>query len=146
MQLEYIEKHHGKPADFLYAVACAPYFAPGKDETDPAKKKWYTQREDVTVDSICERLLARTATSGNDNVKAFHKLARKYGLKSVAYEGGLDLQQFANAVDIKIASQYDQRAGLAIEDYLNHWYKGGGDALFYFNLSGKYSKWGYWGL
>jgi hypothetical protein len=145
-QLEYIEKYHGPPAKFIYAIASAPYFAPGRDETDPAKKKWYTQRDDVSVDGICDRLLARTATSANDNVKAFHALARKYGLKSFAYEGGLDLQQFSNAVDIKIKSQYDPRAGLAVEDYLNHWYAGGGDALFYFTLSCKYSKSGYWGL
>jgi hypothetical protein len=145
-QLEYIAKYHGEPAKFIYAIASAPYFAPGRDETDPAKKKWYTQRADVSVDGICERLLARTATSANDNVKAFHALARKYGVKSFAYEGGLDLQQFSNAVDIKIKSQYDPRAGLAVEDYLNHWYRGGGDALFYFTLSSKYSKTGYWGL
>jgi hypothetical protein len=146
MQLEYIEKHHGPPANFIYAVACAPYFAPGRDETDPARKKWYTQRADVSVDGICDRLLARTATSANDNVKAFHALARKYNLKSFAYEGGLDLQQFPNALDLKIASQYDPRAGIAVEDYLNHWYRGGGDAMFFFTLSCKYTKWGYWGL
>ena len=49
-------------------------------------------------------------------------------------------------LDIKIASQYDPRTGQAVEDYLNHWYAGGGDAMFYFTLSCKYSKSGYWGL
>jgi hypothetical protein len=145
-QLEFIDKYFGPPSQFIYAVAGAPYFAPGKDENDPAKKKWYTERPDVTVDGICDRLLARTATSANDNVKAFHALARQYNVKSFAYEGGLDLQQFSSNVDIKMASQYDPRAGAAVEDYLNHWYTAGGDALFYFTLSCKYSKSGYWGL
>jgi hypothetical protein len=146
MQLEYVEKYFGPPAKFFYAIAGAPYFSPGKDETDPEKKKWFTQRGDVTVDAICERLLARTSVAASENVKAFHALARKYGLKSFAYEGGLDLQQFGNNLDVKIASQYDLRSGRAIEDYLNRWYDGGGDAMFYFTLSCKYSKNGYWGL
>jgi hypothetical protein len=145
-QLQYVEKYHGQPKDFFYAVACAPYFSPGRDELDPAKKKWFTDRKTITVDEICDRLLARTATSQNEKVKGFHELARQYGVKSFGYEGGLDLQQQAHNVDVKIASQYDPRAGLAVEDYLNKWYEGGGDAMFYFTLSCKYSKSGYWGL
>ena len=145
-QLEYVEKYHGPPNKFFYAVACAPYFSPGRDELDPLKKKWFTDRKVITVDEICDRLLARTETSRNEKVAAFHELARKYGLKSFAYEAGLDLQQQAHNVDVKIASQYDPRTGQAVEDYINNFFAGGGDALFYFNLSCKYSKSGYWGL
>ena len=146
MQLEYVDKYFGPPGQFFYAIAGAPYFSPGRDENDPTKKHWYTERDDVTVDGICARLLARTDVSKNDYVQAFHALARKYGLKSFAYEGGLDLQQSSKLVELKIASQYDPRTGIAVENYLNNWFTGGGDALFYFNLSCKYSKSGYWGL
>jgi hypothetical protein len=146
MQLDYVAKYHGEPQKFLYAVAGAPYFSPGRDEEDPAKKKWYTERKDVTVDGICDRLVAKSHGGANDNVKAFNALARSYGLKSFAYEGGLDLQQFNSNVDVKIASQYDLRTGRAIEDYLNQFYATGADAMFYFTLSCKYSKNGYWGL
>lgn len=155
MQLEYVEKYHGSPSQFFYAVAGAPYFSPGRDETDPAKKKkkkWYTERPDVTVDGICERLLAKSGISCGENVQAFHKLAKKYGLKSFAYEGGLDLQQFNSNVPVKVASQYDLRTGGAIEDYLTKFYtgpadgSGGGDAMFYFTLTSRYTKNGYWGL
>jgi hypothetical protein len=149
MQLEYVEKYHGPPSQFFYAVAGAPYFSPGRDEQDPTpdpKKRWYTQRPDVTVDGLCERLLARTGVAANDNVKAFHALAKRYGLKSFAYEGGLDLQQFDSNVPIKIASQYDPRTGQAIEDYLTRFYESGGDAMFYFTLTSRYQKNGYWGL
>ena len=146
MQLEYVEKYFGPPSQFFYAVAGAPYFSPGKDEADPAKKKWFTERDDITCDQICDRLMARTGTSANDNVKAFHALAAKYHLRTFAYEGGLDLQQFNKHLDMKIASQYDPRAGAAVEDYLNKWYSAGGDAMFYFDLSGRYTKSGYWGL
>ena len=44
MQLEYIQKYFGPPSQFIYAVASAPYFGCGRDENDPAKKKWYTER------------------------------------------------------------------------------------------------------
>jgi hypothetical protein len=146
MQLDYVAKFHGPPAKFFYAVAGAPYFSPGRDEEDPAKKKWYTERKDVTVDALCDRLVARAHVGSNENVKAFHVLAKSHGLKSFAYEGGLDLQQFNSNVDVKIASQYDLRTGRAIEDYLSQFYASGGDAMFYFTLSCKYSKNGYWGL
>ena len=146
MQLEYVEKYHGPPSEFFYAIASAPYFSPGRDEQDPAKKKWYTERPDVTVDGICERLLAKTNVGANDNVRAFHALAKKYGVKSFAYEGGLDLQQFNSNIPLKVASQYDPRTGQAIEDYLTKFYASGGDAMFYFTLTSRYTKNGYWGL
>jgi hypothetical protein len=146
MQLEYVEKYFGPPSQFFYAVAGAPYFSPGKDETDPTGKTWYTQRKDQTVDSLITRLQARTGSSANEQAKAFHALAHKYGLKSFAYEGGLDMQQFQNGYEAKVASQNDVRMGRVVEDYLNNWYAGGGDGLFYFTLSCKYSKSGYWGL
>ena len=152
MQLEYVEKYHGPPNKFFYAIAGAPYFSPGRDEQDPAKKKWYTERADVTVDGICDRLLAKTSVANNENAVAFHALAKKYGLKSFAYEGGLDLQQFNSNIPIKIASQYDLRTGQAIEDYLTKFFtgpadgSGGGDAMFYFTLTSRYTKNGYWGL
>ena len=146
-QLEYVAKYHGPPSQFFYAVAGAPYFSPGRDETDPAeKKRFYTQRPDVTVDGICERLLARAEVGGGENVRAFNALARQYGLKSFAYEGGVDLQQFDSNVPIKIASQYDPRTGQAVEDYLAKFYESGGDAMFYFTLTSRYQKNGYWGL
>ncbi|MEA2711279.1 MAG: hypothetical protein QOF78_3880, partial [Phycisphaerales bacterium] len=146
MQLDYVAKYHGPPSQFFFAIAGAPYFSPGRDETDLTGKTWYTQRGDLTVDGICDRLLARTHVGGNENVKAFTALAKQHGLKHFAYEGGLDLQQYPNNVDVKIASQYDLRTGQAVEDYLDKFYASGGDAMFYFTLSSKYSKSGYWGL
>jgi hypothetical protein len=145
-QLEYVAKYFGPPSQFFFAVAQAPYFSTGRDENDPARKKWFTERTDLTVDAICERLLKRTDASCTPFAQAFHQLAHEYGLKSFAYEGGLDLQQFDKQVNLKIASQYDLRTGQAVEQYLNNWYDHGGDALFYFTLSCKYSKSGYWGL
>jgi hypothetical protein len=47
---------------------------------------------------------------------------------------------------VKIASQYDLRTGRAIEDYLTSFYQSGGDAMFYFTLTSRYQKNGYWGL
>jgi hypothetical protein len=145
-QLEYVAKHFGPPADYFYAVAGAPYFSPGRDPADPAGKKWITERSDLSIDLICNQLLARADVSRNDLVTAFRDLARQYHLKSFAYEAGLDMQQFPNAVDIKCASQYDPRCGEAVEQYLGNFYAGGGDALFYYDLSGRFGKNGYWGL
>ncbi|HEX8525133.1 MAG TPA: hypothetical protein VF669_22975, partial [Tepidisphaeraceae bacterium] len=116
LQLEYVEKYFGDPKQFLYAVACAPYFSPGMDPADKTNQKWYTQRDDLTVDSICERLLTCTGSTKSAHVKAFHDLAHRYGIKSFAYEAGLDMQQYKNSLDAKVASNYDPRMGKALEE------------------------------
>ncbi len=145
-QLEYIDKHHGAPSKFLYAIACAPYFSPGMDPDDKTHQKWYTQRDDLTVDTICNRLLTCTGSTLSPHVKAYHEAARKYNIKSFAYEAGLDMQQYQNSLNAKIAANDDPRMGDALEQYLTNWYTAGGDSLFYFNLNCRFGTFGYWGL
>jgi hypothetical protein len=145
-QLEYVDKYHGPPSKFIYAVACAPYFSPGMDPDDKTNQKWYTQRDDLSVDLICNRLLTCTGSTKSHHVKAFHDLAKKYNVKSFAYEAGLDMQQYQNSLKAKVASNYDPRMGDALEQYLTNWYAGGGDSLFYFNLNCRFGPFGYWGL
>jgi hypothetical protein len=136
--LEWIEHYAGgEVRDHIYGVAVAPYFGNKKD---------VLTRDGLTVDDVCSILLERVTGGNNRHVQALHALSRKYGVKSVAYEGGVDLGQYTNAVDVKIQSQFDPRAGQAVEQYLNNWFDSGGDVLMYYNLCSRYSRHGYWGL
>ena len=144
MQLEYVEKYHGPPG-----ISSTP--SPVLRTSRRAGMKPIRRRKNGTRSARTSPSMAsatgcwRHRDSANENVKAFHALAQKYGLKSFAYEGGLDLQQ-SPTISTSRSPGNTTAHGIAIEDYLNHWYAGGGDAMFYFTLSCKYSKNGYWGL
>jgi hypothetical protein len=135
--LTYIQRYAGPPSEHLYGIAAAPYF--GHDKTVVA-------RDDLTVDDVCNLLLSKTGSGNGKWVLQLHELAKKHGVKSVAYEGGVDLGQQATCVDIKAQAQFDPRAGEAVERYLRNWFESGGDIFLYFNHAGRYQKYGYWGL
>ena len=45
MQLEYVAKYFGPPDQYFHAVACAPYFSPGKDQADVVRGAMRTDRQ-----------------------------------------------------------------------------------------------------
>jgi hypothetical protein len=136
--LRYIEANHGPPRDFLYGIAIAPYF--GNDDKAALK------RADLTVDDVTAMLLAQANESADARAKTSHELAHRYGLKSLAYEGGIDLGQYDVAVDAKARTQFDPRTGDAVGRHLRAWFANGGDEYVYFTLVSRYTKSGYWGL
>ena len=136
--LRYIQDNFGPPREHLYGIAIAPYF--GSDDKELLK------RADLTVDQVCDVLLRTADESRDADALAHHALAKRYGLKSLAYEGGIDLRQYDASVDAKTRAQFDPRAGQAVERHLRGWFDGGGDAYVYYTLVGRYTKYGYWGL
>jgi hypothetical protein len=136
--LRYIEANHGPPRDYLYGIAIAPYF--GNADKDALK------RADLTVDDVTSLLLAQAPESADARAKVSHDLAHRYGLKSLAYEGGIDLGQYDVAIDTKARAQFDPRTGDAVERHLRAWFANGGDEYVYFTLVSRYTKSGYWGL
>ena len=136
--LRYIEANHGPPREFLYGVAIAPYF--GNDDKAALK------RPDLSVDDVTAMLRAQANESADARAEASHDLARRYGLKSLAYEGGIDLGQYDVAVEAKARAQLDPRTGDAVEKHLRAWFAHGGDEYVYFTLVSRYTKSGYWGL
>jgi hypothetical protein len=94
------------------------------------------------------KALNRTvAYTGGDWTGATQKaLADFYGLRSVAYEGGVDMRQH----DVNLAAKYeanlDERMGGLVERLLTQWYGCGNDLFVYLSLSSAYNRWGYWGL
>jgi len=136
--LRYIEKNEGPPGDWLYGIAIAPYFG----NNDKAMLK----RTDLMIDDVCASLLREAAESGDSRATRTHALARRYGLKSLAYEGGIDLGQYDASVEAKTRAQFDPRTGRAVEAHLRAWFEGGGDEYTYFTHVSRYTKNGYWGL
>ncbi|NOX54541.1 MAG: hypothetical protein GXP27_08905 [Planctomycetes bacterium] len=80
------------------------------------------------------------------------RLADKYGLKLVAYEGGQHLVGVAGGENnerltrLFLQANADPRMGRIYERYLSAWGDAGGDLFCNFSSISRWSKWGSWGL
>jgi hypothetical protein len=151
-QLKYIAKNYGPPANYIYAVAGAPYHGYLNPETESVST---TMTVSQILDSFQAQITrdyitgfkATTPYTGNDWSNATQKeLADYYKIKSIAYEGGTDFwQSDANIVNKGLAN-LDPRMGTITKDYLSQWFGCGNELFMYFTASGGWGRWGFWGL
>lgn len=151
-QLEWLNRTYGPPRQYLYGIAGGIYFG-----LRPADRT----RTDLTVDDIL-----RLTTEDVDlylptfrvdptfsgalnwgNLPWMPTLARYYGLRSLAYEGGPDTSG-AESLDAKVAAQHDARMGEQIHRVLTTWYAEGNDVFLYYKMAGNdydtYGSMGVW--
>jgi hypothetical protein len=80
------------------------------------------------------------------------KVADKYGLLLVAYEGGQHLVGVGGAenneklTQLFIEANAHPRMGEIYRKYLQAWVEVGGDLFCHFSSVGRWTKWGSWGL
>jgi hypothetical protein len=150
--VKWIETHHGPAKQFIYGVACAPYFG--------ANPK-VVERTDITAAELAQHLLEtaeRYATPKSETAaktKRFHDLAARKGIRSLGYEGGVDLGQAPHKVRGKVLESYIAARAQsqshpvtadALDAYFDWWFGGGGQAFFYYKDFSIYNRSGYWGL
>lgn len=158
--LDYIRKYHGAPSSFLHGIATAPYYSLGSLSTsttltmpqifsafDSYLKNssypmfsvgMYNASWSYVRGQVYDGSLSRTASP--------LALAKYYGIKSLAYEGGPDYGQNTNALALKNQSNFDSQMGNQLSSYLMNWYGCGNDMFVYFSMVGAYGRYGYWGL
>jgi len=133
----------GKKAD---AIAIAPYF--GHRWGDPKKAD---QNVALTADQLVDQLQEDLRES-HKHVAAYAELARKHGIKLMAYEGGQHLAGYGGAENNERLTQLLQAVNRhpRMKHYysqdLQHWNEVGGDVFCVFSSMGRFSKWGSWGL
>jgi hypothetical protein len=158
--LKNIARYRGAPSNFLYGIAGAPYFT--------LPQETYTSTT-LTVDGILQGLQRSvdvdfapyfttgmtvngafsrgTPYNGGDWTNATQKaLADYYKIKSVAYEGGLDLGQSSASATAKMQANKDSRMGDIAKSELDQWFGCGNDLFMYYSLTSAWGQWGYWGL
>jgi hypothetical protein len=133
--------------DHCDVLAIAPYF--GGSLGSP-------ERADEVAEWSLDRLFSELGTEiESDNLHAIQKqsqIARRHGVKLVAYEGGQHLVGHGGAennerlVDLFIAANRDRRMGELYRRHLNLWWAAGGDLYAFFSSMSEPSKWGSWGL
>ncbi len=134
--LEFIEAVYGPPRRYFYAMAGAPYFNLGQQQTTDGLTP--DQVLDAMHDSV--RALARV-----NALEANRALASWYGLKFLAYEGGADTFG-PGSLAAKKAASLDPRMRALCVDYLTHWHQQGGEMLMWFtagagNWDTRYGTW-----
>jgi hypothetical protein len=137
------------------ALAIAPYFNCSDTATggygmlgDPATT---AQQASMTVDQILDIQLQHIDGCALEAMRSNAAVARKYGVKLVAYEGGQHLAGWGGAENnpaltalFKAANRSPRMYSLYTR-YLQNWIAAGGDLFLHFTDVGGYTKWGSWG-
>lgn len=128
-------------------LAIAPYFGNslGSPETANDVAGW-------SLDRVFAQLAAEIEGDNLQAVKKQADVARKYGVKLVAYEGGQHLVGYTGAENneqltkLLIAANRDPRMGALYTRHLELWASAGGDVYALYSSMTEPSKWGSWGL
>jgi hypothetical protein len=129
------------------ALAVAPYF--GYSFGDPKKAD---QTAKMTPEQLLDALAKEVDGENRELIVKQAKLAQKYKLELIAYEGGQHLAGFGGAEnndalrDLFIAANRSPRMGELYKKHLNHWFDNGGGLYVVFSNVGKPNKWGSWGV
>jgi hypothetical protein len=148
----WIERNHGPAKQFIYGVAPAQYFGNWAEKIN---------RVDLTPQDLAEHLVkaaqhpAKAESKTGAAQRRFHDLAKKNGIRSMAYEGGVDLghppgkmskEVLARFLAARTAAQFLPEAGEAVAAHLDWWFSTGGDEYFYYKDFSIYNKSGFFGL
>jgi hypothetical protein len=136
-QLDFVEHFYGDPAAHFYAVAGAPYINLGNLSNDP----------NLTVDEVIQGLHDDIANL-HHTLAAYDSMAAYYGMKTLLYEGGIDLSGDTNGnfASAKVPANYDPRIAQVVKDYLQGVYADGAEQLMWMNDASAYDVSGTWGL
>ena len=110
------------------------------------------QVEKWTVDQALDHMEKTALPESIGWIQGQKKVADKYGLKLVAYEGGQHMVGVGggenNETVMKLfhAANRHPRMGEIYRQYYAAWTEAGGDLFCYFSSVGSWSKWGSWGI
>ena len=138
---------------YVDALAIAPYlgFCVPEQSDDPKAltasvvSKW-------TVEQILDHIQTKVLPESVGWIREQKKVAEKYGLKLVAYEGGQHLFGVFGAENnealtkLFLAANRHPRMGEIYSQYYDGWTRAGGDLFCYFGSTSSWSKWGSWGI
>jgi len=136
--LIYIAKNFGPPRKFIYGIGGGPYFSPANSYVD-ANTLVASLRAGLHKDALPGFVSGQTYT-GKANwslpMPTYKTFADYYGLKSLAYEGGLSLGDgVGSSPIINERFRSDARNNQLIQQELADWYGCGNDLFVYYSLA-----------
>jgi hypothetical protein len=132
------------------ALAIAPYItlcvpAQGKELTADEVARW-------SLDKLFQYLETTVLPVTLKWIADQKRVADKFGLALIAYEGGQHLvgvaggENNAELTNLFHQANGDPRMGALYTRYLTAWKEAGGGLFCHFSSVGRWSKWGSWGL
>lgn len=127
------------------AVAIAPYF--GSSVTSAQAAAY----EKMGLDELFAAAATSVAQAGKWVAEYRDKVARGYGVRLIAYEGGQHMVGMHGAENSAALNKLfdafnrDRRVRQVYLDYLGAWKRNGGELFMHFNDVSRYKKWGRWG-
>ncbi len=136
------------------ALAIAPYFGMNLPGGDHAKEGQQSADEVAqwSVDRVLEHVQTVAVSGAIEDIKENKQIADDHGLALIAYEAGQHLVGIRGGENNKklTALLHEVNAsegmGEAYTTYLNGWEDAGGGLIAMFASTGRWSKWGSWGL
>jgi hypothetical protein len=159
--LKNMAKYRGAPSTYIYGIAGAPYFnVPPEvynsttatttqilDALQASAENDYNKFFMTGVGGNTAKFQRGVAYDGGDWKNPTQKaLAEYYKIKSLAYEGGLDLGQSVASAVAKMQANRDPKMGDLVRSELGQWYGCGNELFMYYALSSAWGQHGYWGL
>ena len=127
------------------ALAIAPYF--GGYLGDPG-----ADTDRMSLAALFRELRGKALREAIGWMRNHAKVAKKYGVDLIAYEGGQHLVGHGGAENNERLTRLFQRANRSplmrplYLHYLDAWKAAGGKLFVYYGQPGKYTKWGSWGI
>ncbi|MBS1705353.1 MAG: hypothetical protein JST40_05730 [Armatimonadetes bacterium] len=130
------------------ALAIAPYmgFVAGPNTTPND-----SEVQDWNLDQLFRALESQALPTALEFVDKNARIAKKYSLELLAYEGGQHLvgiqggENNDKVTRLFHQANADPRMGKLYDAYFAHWKKKGGGLFAYFSSVSNWSKWGSWG-
>jgi hypothetical protein len=147
--LKYWQEKWGPPGNTLYALAPTGYYSFWEGDKD---RPGGVDVEGMTLDDYFAEL-NRVVAEPRVKLQKHRAFAEQYGLKLIAYEGGLGVTDRNGMMkkningDIKAKATDDPRMGELTTKMFDAWRRDAGDGLFmWFNFCSPGGKFGRWGL
>ena len=127
------------------AIAIAPYFGDSLGNPD-------FQTEKLNVNELFAKIRRESLLRSIDWMEQHGKLAKKYKIDLIAYEGGQHLAGYNGKENDKKLNKLFDKANTnpqmrsAYERYFAAWKKAGGKTFVYYKDTSRNSKWGRWGI
>lgn len=131
------------------AMAIAPYLS---CNVSPSGKPSVAEVEGWTARQALDYLEKTALPQSVAWIQAQQGLAKRYGLRLLAYEGGQHMvgveggENNERVTKVLHAANADPRIGSIYTKYYDAWTRAGGDLFCHFSSVGEWSKWGSWGL
>jgi hypothetical protein len=134
VMFKYLNANYGRPGNYIYGMAGAPYFTMSQYNDRFVNGHWTTLTKSATVNQLIGGMqLSSGAYTKQRKFAGFWTHGKPYGVHLVMYEGGHDTFGPFN-IAAKAKASLDPRMKTMMKNYLLAFFSQGGSAFNYYTL------------